>query len=57
VIVEPPSIGSTTDERGNSRPVSIEFEARNKVSMLKSHSKLPWYPNLLFQRENALASF
>ena len=23
VIVEPPSIGSTTDERGNQRPVSI----------------------------------
>jgi len=22
VIVEPPSIGSTTDERGNSKPVS-----------------------------------
>ena len=23
VIVEPPSIGSTTDERGNQRPVSM----------------------------------
>jgi hypothetical protein len=21
------------------------------------HSKIPWYPKLLFQRENALASF
>ena len=25
VIVEPPSIGSTTDERGNSKPVSIIY--------------------------------
>ena len=26
VIVEPPSIGSTTDEHGNSRPVRYRFE-------------------------------
>lgn len=25
VIVEPPSIGSTTDERGHSRPVSLQL--------------------------------
>jgi hypothetical protein len=25
--------------------------------MLAVHSKMPWYPKLLFQRENALASF
>ena len=25
VIVEPPSIGSTTDEKGNSKPVSVDI--------------------------------
>jgi hypothetical protein len=25
--------------------------------VLIRHSKIPWYPKLLFQRENALASF
>ena len=31
VIVEPPSIGSTTDEKGHSRPVIIQYFLRYTV--------------------------
>ena len=37
VIVEPPSIGSTTDERGNSKPVSIIWiNSSGKVAISKA---------------------
>jgi hypothetical protein len=44
--------------------ISITAARHTRVSGYKmmpmtmdSYSKIPWYPKLLFQRENALASF
>jgi len=39
VIVEPPSVGSTTDEHGHSRPVSTSLSV---VTVNENHLLLLW---------------
>jgi hypothetical protein len=48
-----PSIGQTWVLAS----IGAVVEMGVKRLLMEPNSKIPWYPKLLFQRENALASF
>ena len=55
VIVEPPSIGSTTDERGNSKPVSEVFLSRQQDRNVLTVSEInffEYHPSGLTPKKN-----